>query len=63
MTRDERYFFVTGPLMSHTISIYELNPEGFLTEADFSPFLVPSAHPGGVNVSPESQAFLGLVGY
>ena len=36
---------------------------GFLDEADSSPFLVPSAHPGGNNVSPESQAFLGLVGY
>ncbi len=63
MTRDSKYFFVSGPLMSHTISIYKVDAEGFLNEAETSAFLVPSAHPGGVNVSPESQAFLGLVGY
>lgn len=63
MTRNNKYFFVTGPLMSHTISIYEVDSHGLLTESEFSPFLVPSAYPGGVNVLPESQAFLGLVGF
>jgi len=63
MTEDNKYFYVNGPLMSHTVSIYEVDSDGFLTEIASSPFLVPSAHPGGVNVSPESQAFLGLVGY
>jgi len=63
MTHDSEYFYVNGPLMSHTISIYGVDKEGLLNEAEFSPFLVPSAHPDDVNVSPESQAFLGLVGY
>lgn len=63
MTKDNKYFYVNGPLRSHTVSIYEVDSDGFLTELTSSPFLVPSAHPDGVNVSPESQAFLGLVGY
>lgn len=63
LTRNGEYFYVSGPLMSHSIAIYDVDAEGLLTEAPFSPFEVPSARPGGVNVSPESQAFLGLVGY
>lgn len=63
MTRDEKYFFVLGPLMTHSISIYSIEANGLLNEVSSSPFLVPSAHPGGINVSPESQAFLGLVGH
>jgi len=63
ITRNGKYFYVTGPLMSHTISIYGVDAEGLLNEAEFSPFVVPSAHPDGVNVSPKTQSFLGLVGY
>jgi len=63
ITRNGKYFYVTGPLMSHTISIYDVDADGLLTETEFSPFEVPSSHPGGVNVGPDSQAFLGLLGY
>lgn len=63
ITRDGKYFYVSGPLMSHTVSIYEVGGDGLLKEAPFSPFEVPSARPEGVNVSPETQAFLGLIGY
>lgn len=63
LTSNGDYLYVSGPLMSHTISIYDVDAEGLLTETPFSPYEVPSAHPGGVSVSPESQAFLGLVGY
>jgi len=63
ITKDGKYFYVLGALMSHTVSIYDVDKEGLLTEALFSPFKVPSARLDGVNVSPETQAFLGLVGY
>ena len=63
LTRDGKFFYVTGPLVSHTVSIFNVDSEGFLTEVPFSPFEVPSSRPGGVNVGPESQAFLGLEGF
>jgi len=63
VTSDGNYFYVSGALMSHTISIYDIDSEGLLTETAFSPYRVPSSHPNGVNVSPEEQAFLGLVGF
>ena len=63
ITKDGNYFYVSGALMSHTISIYAVDSEGLLTELESSPYAVPSSHPDGVNVGADSQAFLGLVGY
>ncbi len=63
ITKDGNYFYVSGALMSHTISIYAVDREGLLTELESSPYAVPSSHPDGVNVEADSQAFLGLVGY
>ena len=63
ITSDGRNFYVSGALMSHTISIYQVGPDGSLTEVAASPYQVPSSHPGGQNVSPMSQAYLGLAGY
>ena len=63
ITRDGRHFYVSGALMSHTISIYDVDAGGLLSEVESSPYEVPSSHPGGVNVRADSQAYLGLVGY
>jgi len=63
ITKDGGYFYVSGALMSHTISIYAVDSEGLLTELESSPYAVPSSHPDGVNVGADSQAFLGLIGY
>jgi hypothetical protein len=63
ITSDGKHFYVSGALMSHTISIYVVGPDGTLTEVAASPYKVPSSHPGGENVSPMSQAYLGLTGY
>ncbi|MCZ6791070.1 MAG: beta-propeller fold lactonase family protein [Candidatus Dadabacteria bacterium] len=63
ITKDGKYFYVSGALMSHTISIYDVDASGLLTEVESSPYEVPSSHPNGENVGADSQAFLGLVGY
>ncbi len=61
--KNGRNLYVSGALETHTISLFEIDNSGMLSENDAA-YTVPSAlDANGANVDKNVQAFLGLVGY
>ena len=55
--------YVSGGYATHTMTIYDTQPNGTVVERSNSPYEVPASRPNGRNVSSEKHAYLGLIGY
>jgi hypothetical protein len=59
MYEADKYLYVSGAYLSHTISIFKMAPNGALDEVMGSPYPIPSS----AGKTPEQHAYLGLTGF
>ena len=60
---DGKYAYVLGAFFSHTISIFDVNEDGTLSERTTSPLAISASRTNGVPLDPSLVAYQGLDAY
>ena len=63
ITYDEKTAYVLGGYISHTVSIYDVDSDGLLTEKANSPINVQASRPNGENLAETEHFYIGIAGY
>ena len=60
---DQKTAYVLGGYKSHTVSIYDVDSDGLLTEKADSPLAVQASRPNGENLTETEHFYIGIAAY